>query len=105
MTTTETFSWVGQNVPSIPKAPGALSELDYTFDWTDWLAADADTIQSATVTCSGGVTLASQVDAFPLVHIKVNGGTAGTTAKAICAITTAQGRKETRTMYFQIKDR
>ncbi len=103
--TTETFSFVGPKVPSIPKDPDAL--LDYSFDWTLWLAGvqgGPDTIASAVVTGSG-CTIDSQTDAFPLVHARVSGGTAGLTASVRCRIVTAQGRREDRTIYLLIRER
>ncbi len=98
--TVETFSYIGQNVPSIKLDPDA--ELDYTFDWTAWLAAYGDTISSATLIPTK-CTLSNQTDAFPLVHGKVKEATPG--ASLTCRIQTAQGRKDDRTIYFTVKDR
>lgn len=104
MSTVETYSFVGVNVPSIRKAPGDNAKLDYTFNWTEWLAADADSIVSATLVLDG-VTLVSQTDVFPRVRCKVRGGVAGQTATIACTIVTAQGRTDTRTIFLLIRVR
>ena len=100
----ETFSFVGPKVPSIRKAPGVGAILDYTFNWTAWLATTGDSIASAVVTLDG-VDLVSQTDSWPRVHIKISGGVVNTIASASCKITTTQGRTDTRTMYFLIRVR
>lgn len=98
--TTETFSEIGIYAPSIDKGP--TDELDYTEDWTDYLALYSDSITSYSVTVSG-VTLYAQARVGALITIWVRGGTLGTVANAAITIVTAGGRTVTRTMYFNIK--
>ncbi len=100
--TTDTYIEIGQYVPSIKKDPEAV--LDYTFDWTDWLAGISDTIASRTVTGTG-VTIDSSVLATPLVTAWVSGGTVGAIATVECKIVTAGGRTDERTIYLIIEER
>lgn len=100
--TTETYSEIGVNRPSIPKDPNAV--LDYTFDWTDWLDLVSDTISTKTVTGSG-VTIDSSNQVGGLVTAWVSGGTADTTATVTCKIVTTGGRTEERTIYLLVRER
>jgi hypothetical protein len=101
--TTETYSEIGTNRPSIPKDPNAV--LDYTFDWTDWLALVSDTISTVTVTGAGGVTIQSSTQVGALVTAWVSGGVASTVASVTCRIVTAGGRTEERTIYLLVQER
>lgn len=93
---------------SITKDPEAV--LDYSFDWTDWLAAastPADTIASATCTVTGSTT--SAVDATlhddNVVTAWVSGGAAGDTIALKCNIVTTGLREDERTVYLKVKER
>jgi len=93
--------------PTITKDPDAT--LDYTENWTDWLAtadSPADTISSATVTTT---SLSVSVDSISnnTTHVTawVSGGIPGETATLTFQITTAGGRIDQRTLYLKIKDR
>lgn len=100
---TETFSEVGNPKPSIPKDPSAV--LDYSFDWTAWLAAD-EAIVSYAVTVDG-VTKNSDARAGAVVTAWISGGTAGTVGSVTCAVTTnsTPARTEQRTVYLKIQER
>lgn len=97
---TDTYSELGANRPSILKDPDAV--LDYSFDWTDWLAGD--TISSYTVTVSG-VTKNSDARVGAVVTTWLSGGTLGQIASATCGIVTAGARTENRTIYLRIRQR
>lgn len=99
---TDTYSEIGIYRPSIIKDPGAT--LDYTFDWTDWLALVADTIASYSVTVDG-VTKTSDARVGALVTVWVSGGTLGGVGSATCHVTTTGGRTDDRTIYFLIRER
>jgi hypothetical protein len=86
---------------SFKKSPASL--LDYVFDFTDWL--DGDTIASYTVSVSG-VTLDSDSGTTTAVTVWLDGGTATSgLPSCTCAIVTAAGREETRTMTFDMVTR
>lgn len=102
---TETFNVVAGK-PIIVKDPNAL--LDYTFDWTDWLAGISDTIDTVTAVATG-VTLDDTTWDDTTVTVWVAGGTVGTQGSVRARITTvgtgAQPRIDDRTIYFKIKER
>ena len=93
----------------IPKDPNAV--LDYTFDWSKWLAKIADTITSVSFTLGVGATITevSHSNTTTLATIKVSGGTvplvAGTLESITCRIVTVAGRTDERTFYLQIVER
>lgn len=90
--------------PTINKDPNAI--LDYTFDFTDWLAAVSDTISSVTFPAVVGVTVAgSAITAGKKVVAWVSGGTVGLPASLTARIVTTGGRTDDRTIYFKIKER
>ena len=84
------------------KDPHAV--LDYSWDWTAWLAA-SETISTATVTVAGSVVVDSTVLASPVVTAWVSGGTAGDTDSLTCRITTSDGRTDDRTIRLSIRER
>lgn len=88
--------------PVIEKDPSAT--LDYTLDWTDWLADVSDTISSHAVTVNG-ITKGSTVNSSTRVTAWISGGVAGQQPSATFQITTAGGRTDERTIYFNIKER
>lgn len=80
------------------------SVLDWQFDWSGWLAA-SETISSATVTVSAGITKDSQSNTTTTVTVWLSGGTANNTYSATCRVTTNQGRTDDRTIYLVTKER
>lgn len=100
---TETFV-VSAGKPTIEKDPNAV--LDYTFDFTDWLAVVGDTINSVTFPATVAVTVAgSAITAGKKVVAWVSGGTIGSPASLTARIVTVGGRTDDRTVYFKIKQR
>lgn len=89
---------------SIIKDPGA--RLPYTWDWTDWLAAEADTISDATVRLPQGLIADGEpvIDGGFVTQL-VQGGTVDTVHRMVCQITTAGGLIDERSIYLTIKDR
>ena len=100
--TTETFSEIGQIRPSIIKDPDAT--LDYSFDWTDWLAGVSDTISTYEIVGTG-VTVTNVSLSGAKVIGWVSGGVVGAASKIVCKITTTAGRIEQRTIYLTIEER
>jgi hypothetical protein len=101
---TETFKLV-LGKPTIDKDPQA--ELDYFAGFREWLDFVSDTILSHTITKTVGVTVMSSgiVNASKDVAIWASGGTKGKPAYVTVKITTVAGRKDERTLYFNIVDR
>jgi hypothetical protein len=100
----ETYEISNSGRATITKDPDAV--LDYSWDWTDWLADVADTIASHEITVSG-VTLNSSSNDGQIVTAVLSGGTLGQTAQAQCRITTASSpaRIEDRTIFLKIRAR
>ena len=86
------------------KVPAA--RLDYTWDWSDWLADVSDTISAATVTVPAGLTAVGTpviTDAF--VTQRVEGGSLDSDAyRMICQITTVGGLIDEESLYLTIID-
>lgn len=79
------------------------AELDYSWDWTAWLA-DAETITTATVTVApAGLTVEPATHAAGVVTAWMSGGTVGTRYQATCRVTTNQGRTDDRTMTIDVQ--
>ena len=84
-----------------PKTPESV--LDYTFDWTAWLAS-GEAITSSSVTPASGVAVVSSVASATTVTATLSGGTAGQLARITCLISTSQGRTEEAAIYLQITE-
>jgi len=93
---------------TIPKDPDAV--LDYSFNWNDaddpWLAV-LEAITSRTVTVAAGLTKDSDSELNGKVSVVLSGGTAGTTYKVSCKITTdaTPARIDERSIYIQVEER
>jgi len=79
--------------------------LDYVFDWTAWLAADADTIASHTITVPTGITLVTSSNTTTAATAWLSGGTVGVEYDIGCEITTAGGRVDERTISVHVVER
>jgi hypothetical protein len=89
---------------TINKDPQA--NLDYTWDWSEYLTPLADTIATQQITVDDGLVLnSSQIVGGNKVVAYISGGTLGELQKAVCRITTTAGRTDERTMYFNILNR
>jgi hypothetical protein len=86
------------------KDPAEL--LDYSWDWTAWLAEVGDTISQATVVPTEGLAVvgAPVVDGA-VVTQRVSGGALGSLCTVVCQITTASGLIAERSIYLTIADR
>lgn len=101
---TQTFKLVGDKW-TIDKDPQAT--LDYTAGFREWLDFVSDTIQSHSVTKTVGVTVASSgvVNAAKDVLLWLSGGTKGKPAYVTVEILTVGGRRDQRTLHFNVVDR
>jgi len=98
---TETYTG-GPDKPTIVKDPEEV--LDYTFDWSAYLADITDTIVTV-VFEPVGVVVDSSSNTTTSATAWVSGGVVGNTATVACVITTADGRTAVRSIYLKIKDR
>ena len=98
---TETYTG-GPDKPTIVKDPSEV--LDYTFDWSAYLADITDTIVTV-VFEPVGVVVDSSSNTTSSATAWVSGGVAGVAAQLTCVITTAEGRTAVRSIYLKIKDR
>lgn len=102
--TTETFVIDSRGRATMDKDPNAI--LDYSWDWTAWLSAlNGDTISSATVSVTGGLTVGTVGHDATFVTAWLSSGTVGVRATATCRIVTVGGRTEDRTIYLYIRER
>lgn len=104
---TDTFVQTASGKPTIYKDPSAL--LDYTEDWTDWLAliSPGTRIASHTITPNGAMTVSSSTDDGLKVTAFLGGGVLGQTESVTYRITTddTPPRTDERTLYFKIRNR
>jgi hypothetical protein len=86
------------------KDPSAL--LEYSWDWSAWLAEVADTISSASVSVPAGLTaVGSPVVGEAVVTQRVSGGTADGSYTLVCQITTASGLVDERSIFLTVSQR
>lgn len=91
---------------SYVKDPAA--RLDYTWDWTAWLADVDDTITSATVAVPAGLTATGGATINPAataVTQRISGGTLDAGYTMVCQITTVGGLIDERSIHVTINDR
>jgi len=86
---------------SYVKDPAA--ELDYTVDWTKWLAGD--TISTSSWTVPTGLTKITDSKTTKTATIWLKGGTVGTEYTVTNKIVTAAGRTDERSFTITIEDR
>jgi hypothetical protein len=80
--------------------------LDYSWDWSDWLADVADTIQDATVTPPEGVVASgAPIKSDTMVTQWMEGGVLGSVYRVVCQITTNGGRIVERSITLTIAER
>lgn len=103
--TTENFVIDSRGRATMNKDPNSV--LDYSWDWTEWLAAtlDGDTITSHTITVAGGLVVNSSSHDQHIVTAFLSAGTLGLRATATCRVVTVNGRTEDRTIYLYIRER
>lgn len=96
----ETYKIDAQGIPTIRKAANA--HLDYSFDWTAWLAALSDSITAFELVVPSGITLQSSLRVGGVVTAWMEGGKPGATYPVRCRITTAGGREDERTIMVMV---
>lgn len=83
------------------KDPDAV--LDYTFDWTQWLAGD--TISNSTWNVPAGLTSTGSASTATSATVWLSGGTAGLSYEVSNRITTANGRTDDRSIIIKVEQR
>lgn len=73
--------------------------LDYSFDWTAWLAGDV--VNSITILADPGITAESPTFTGTTTTVWISGGTQGSVATVTHRITTVAGRSKDLTMTFR----
>lgn len=81
------------------------AELDWAFDWSNWLSASETIVGTPVITVESGLTKDSQSNTATKATVWLSGGTLGTTYKVTCRITTNQGRTDERTIGIRVTDR
>lgn len=80
------------------------AELEYGFDWSDWLVGD-DTIVDSSWAVGAGVTKESDSFTTTASVVRVSGGTAGQKYDLINTVTTADGLIVVRTLTLPVEQR
>lgn len=89
---------------SFIKDPSA--RLDYSWDWSLWLADVDDSISTATVTVPDGLAaVGGPVVGETLVTQRVEGGTVDSAYTLVCQITTVGGLIDERSIDLTISER
>lgn len=79
--------------------------LDYTWDWTGWLAENETIASHAVEVEAGTVNIDSTTATGTTVTAWISGGAARETCRVRCRITTSQGRTDDRTIVLTIRER
>ena len=77
--------------------------LDYTFDWTDWLGGD--TIVASSWVVTAGLNEGANANTTTSATVWLSGGTAGTSYVATNTIITAAARTANRSFNIDVVDR
>lgn len=87
------------------KDPGAV--LDFSFDWTKWLAPLSDIITASVWVVEPTGSLVVTINSFSntITTVWLDGGIAGTDYRVTNKITTNAGRKDERSFYIHCQDR
>lgn len=83
----------------------ANAVLDYTMDWSQWLATGDDLATSTWTTTTGLVKDSDVLDADNTTTVWLSGGTPGQTYVATNRITTTGGRTDDRSITVFVTER
>ena len=84
------------------KDPNAV--LDYSWDWSAWLA-DGETITTADVIAPTGLTVDSVAHDGTGVTAWLSGGTSGNQHRVVCRVVTSASRTDDRSITLVIEER
>jgi hypothetical protein len=80
-----------------------LATLDFTQDWSSWLAT-GDTVTVSAWTLETGLTEDSSSNTTTTATIVISGGTAGKVYKVENTVTTANGLDTSRIWFLTVQD-
>lgn len=78
--------------------------LDYTVDWSNWLAT-GETISTSTFTPDAGITKDSETNGNTAGTVWLSGGTAGESYSVTNRITTTDSRTAERSFVIDVAER
>lgn len=78
--------------------------LDFSVDWSGWLAS-GESLSTSTFTVDAGITKDSESNDTSSATVWLSGGTAGTSYTVTNQITTSAGRTDERSMTIAVIDR
>jgi len=81
-----------------------LATLDYTVDWSAWLAT-GDTLASVVWTVPTGLTKTTSSNTTTAATIWLSGGNVTVTYNVTCDITTVDGRIDARELVIQVQSK
>jgi hypothetical protein len=81
------------------------SNLDYSLDWSEWLAEDETIITSTWVASSEDITLADESNTDTLTTVWVSDGVAGVDYVLTNEITTSDDRVDARSITITCENR
>lgn len=80
------------------------ADLDWIFDWNDWLA-EFETISSVTFFTDPGITPHDPANTQKTATIWLAGGTEGQVYKITCRVTSSEGRTDDRSFTLRCTNR
>lgn len=84
------------------KDPNA--NLDYGFNWSDWLASE-ETIETSIWTVPAGLTKESESNTTTVTVVWLSGGIVGVDYEVVNHIVTSMGREDDRTITLKVRNR
>lgn len=79
--------------------------LDYSIDWTDWLAEATDTISTSSWTAEAGITIEDDTNTTAVATVWLSGGTVNEQYDIVNEIVTAGGRTDNRTLTVRVREK
>lgn len=80
------------------------STLDWTFDWSNWLAA-LETISTATFTTTAGITVTTSTNTSTSATVWLSGGNTGQIYSVTSTVVTSGGRTDERSITIRVQNR
>lgn len=95
--------WEGVTVATADFTKDPDDRLDYSFDWSSWLA-NSETISTLAIIASPGITVDGTTNTNTITTVWLLGGQAGFPYTVTHRITTNQGRQVDRTMTIRVQN-
>jgi len=78
--------------------------LDFSVDWSDWLA-DGETVSTSEWTVPDGLTEGAVSSAAGVETVWLSGGTAGSTYRVSNRVSTSESRVDERSFFVRVTER